>query len=218
MSQTLDLAGGFDHVWARRFSSNVRRACRRAERLGLAVEWDERGRLVDAFDALYRLSVSRWAADQHEPERLAQWRARRRDPRRKFALVAERLGPSCRIWLARRAGEPVAAIIVLRHGAHSSYWRGAMDSERARGSGVNELLHRLAIEHACAEGGRWYHMGDTAPGSSLARFKRGFGAVEQQHAGYRFERLPLTAADALARRQVKRVIGFRDYTSARPRR
>jgi CelD/BcsL family acetyltransferase involved in cellulose biosynthesis len=218
MSQTLELAGGFDHVWTRRFSSNVRRACRRAERLGLAVECDEGGRLVDAFDALYRRSVARWAAAQHEPERLAQWRARRRDPRRKFALVAQRLGPACRLWLARRDGEPLAAIIVLRHGEHSTYWRGAMDRDLALGTGANELLHRLAIERACAEGARWYHMGEAAPGSSLARFKRGFGAIEEPHAGYRFERLPLTAADALLRGQAKRMLGFRDYTSARARR
>jgi hypothetical protein len=210
MSQTLDLAGGFDAVWKHRFSSNVRRACRRAEKLGLEIEWAESGRLVDEFDALYRLSVVRWAAAQHEPARLAQWRARRRDPRQKFETVARRLGPACRIWLARRAGEPVAAIIVLGQGEHSTYWRGAMDRDRVVGTGANELLHRVAIEHACAGGRRWYHMGETAPGSSLARFKRGFGAVEVDHAGYRFERMPLTAADALARRQVKRLLGFRD--------
>jgi hypothetical protein len=217
-SQALDLTPGFDRLWSQAFSSNVRRACRHAEREGLAVEWDEAGGLVEVFDALYRLSIARWAAAQHEPERLAQLRGRLRDPRRKFELVARGLGPACRIWVARRSGEPVAAIIVLAHGEHSTYWRGAMNRELAAGSGANELLHRLAIEHACAGGGRWYHMGETAPGSSLARFKRGFGAVEVQHGGYHFERVPLTAADALARRQVKRVLRFQDYTSSRARR
>jgi hypothetical protein len=210
MSQALDLSGGFEHVWSRRFSSNVRRACRRAERLGLTVESDSSGRLVDTFDRLYRTSVARWASQQHEPERLAQWRARRRDPRLKFAVVAERLGEACRVWVARREGEPVAAIIVLAHGEHSTYWRGAMDRALVSGTGANELLHRLAIEDACASGRRWYHMGESAPGSSLARFKRGFGAVEQPYSGYRMERLQLTSADALLRRQVKRVLRFRD--------
>jgi Acetyltransferase (GNAT) domain len=210
-SQALDLSGGFDEVWSRRFSSNVRRACRRAERLGLTVECDDAGRLIGAFDELYRRSIARWAGQQHEPERLAQWRGQRRDPRRKFSVVAERVGRGCRVWLARRSGEPAAAIIVLTHGEHSTYWRGAMDRELISGTGANELLHRLAIEDACASGRRWYHMGETAPGSSLARFKRGFGAVEQPHAGYRFERLPLTAMDAQLRRQVKRVLRFRDY-------
>ena len=84
-----------------------------------------------------------------------------------------------------------------------------MDEQLARGTGANELLHRLAIEDACASGRRSYHMGESAPGSSLARFKRGFGAVEQPHAGYRFERVPLTAADALLRRHVKRALRIR---------
>lgn len=217
-SQTLDLAPGFDHLWSHAFTSNVRRACRHAEREGLTVEWDDAAGLVDVFDALYRISVTRWAAAQHEPERLAQLRGRLRDPRRKFELVARRLGPACRTWVARRSGEPVAAIIVLAHGEHSTYWRGAMNRELAAGTGANELLHRLAIEDACAAGRRWYHLGETAAGSSLARFKRGLGAVEVQHGGYHFERLPLTAADAFARRQVKRALRFQDYTSSRARR
>jgi CelD/BcsL family acetyltransferase involved in cellulose biosynthesis len=207
MSQVLDLSGGFGAVWSNRFTSNVRRASRRAERLGLTVECDTGGRLVGAFDELYRRSIARWAREQHEPERLAQWRGRRRDPRRKFALVAARL--DCRIWLALRSGEPAAAIIVLAHGEHSTYWRGAMDVDLVRGTGANELLHRLAIEDACDNGRRLYHMGESAPGSSLARFKRGFGAAELPHGTYTFERLPLTAADAAMRRTVKRVLRMR---------
>lgn len=210
MSQTVDLSGGFEHVSAHRFSSRVRRACRKAERLQVTVESDDGGRLVGVFDALYRKSVVRWAEQQHEPVRLAQWRASVRDPRHKFETVARRLGPACRVWVAWRAGEPAAAIIVLSHGVHRTYWRGAMDREVAAGSGANELLHRRAIEDACLSGASFYHMGEAAPSSSLAHFKLGFGAVEQQHAAYRFERVPLTAADAFVRRQVKRVLRFRD--------
>ncbi|MEA2131237.1 MAG: hypothetical protein QOJ85_4128 [Solirubrobacteraceae bacterium] len=85
-----------------------------------------------------------------------------------------------------------------------------MDRDVAAGSRANELLHRRAIEDACVSGARFYHMGEAAPSSSLAHFKQGFGAVEEQHSGYRFERVPLTAADAFVRRQVKRVLRFRD--------
>ncbi len=209
-SQTVDLSGGFEHVSAHLFASRVRRACRKAERLEVTVESDDTGRLIGVFDALYRISVARWAEQQNEPLRLAQWRARRRDPQQKFETVARHLGPGCRVWVAWRAGVPAAANIVLSHGAHSTYWRGAMDKDVAAGSGANELLHRHAIEDACSSGARFYHMGDSAPGSSLAHFKHGFGAVEEEHGGYRFERLPLTAADAFARHQVKRVLRFRD--------
>jgi hypothetical protein len=210
MIQTLDLSGGFDNVWKHRFVHSVRRWCRKAERIGLTVEWDDTGRLVGVLDALYRKSVVRWARQQHEPLRLAQWRARRRNPRRKFEVVAERLGPACRVWVAWRAGEPAAVLAVLAHGEHSTAWRGAMDKEVAAGTGANELLHRLAIEEACESDRRFFHMGESAPSSPLARNKRAFGAEEEHCTGYRFERLPLTAADQFLRRQVKRAIRFRD--------
>jgi hypothetical protein len=210
MTQSVDLSGGFDDVWNHGFASTVRSHCRKAERRGVTAERDDTGRLMEVFDALYRRSVVRWARQQHEPLWLAQWRARRRDPRCKFEIVAERLGPACRVWVAWRAGEPIAAIVVLTQGEHSTVWRGAMDREAAKGTGANELLHRLAIEEACQSGHRFFHLGESAPSSALARNKRGFGAKEAQCTNYRFERIPLTAADRLLRRQVKRVIGFRD--------
>jgi hypothetical protein len=198
MVQTVDLAGGFDDVW-KRFSGSVRRACAKAERSNLDVEWDDKGRLVGVFDSLYRKSVLRWAEHQRGGARVAQWRARLREPRRKYETVAERLGSACRVWVAWRSGEPAAAVIVLAHGDHSTYWRGAMDSDVEAGTRANDLLHRLAIEDACRAGRRYYHMGESAPSSSLARFKRGFGAEEHHYTGYRFEHLPLTAASRYLR-------------------
>ena len=209
MAQSLPL-GSFDEVWSHRFTGRVRGHCRRAERAGLEVESDAGGRLIPVFDRLYRLSVERWAEQQHEPLRLARWRARRRDPPQKFALVARHLGAACRVWVAWREGEAAAAIVVLRHGGHATYWRGAMDKALVGKTGANQLLHRLAIEDACATGAREYHLGDSSPGSGLAEFKRGFGAVERHYGAYRFERLPLTAVEHGARTAVKRVLRFRD--------
>ena len=209
MSQSLDLSDGFAEV-SGRFSSSVRRNARKAERGPITVEWDEGPRLVPVFDALYRTSVARWAEQQHEPRTLAQWRARRRDPPSKFRQVAERLGTACRIGVAWRSGTPAAAIIVLTHGEHSTYWRGAMDEALAARTGANELLHRTAIEEACRAGRRWYHMGDSAPGSSLAEFKRRLGAEEEHYSGYRLERWPLSAGEELLRTALKRLLRFRD--------
>jgi hypothetical protein len=200
MVQTVDLTGGFADVWSRRFSGSVRNACRKAERSRLEVEWDDTGRLVGVFDALYRASVARWAGHQLGGVRAAQWRSRLREPRRKYEIVAKRLGAACRVWVAWRSGEPAAAVIVLAHGDHSTYWRGAMDKDVEAGTRANDLLHRLVIEDACRAGRRLYHMGESAPGSSLARFKRGFGAEEHHYTGYRFERLPLTATERFLRR------------------
>jgi hypothetical protein len=209
-SHLLDLSGGFDVVWKDRFSGSARRAVRKAERAQLSIDQDIDGRLVPVFDQLYRLSVQRWATQQHEPAWLAQARARRRDPVRKFAAVSAAFPGSCRVWVAHVAGQPAAAIITLQLGEHVVYWRGAMDKELAGPVRANDLLHRLAIEQAIAEGARFYHWGDSAPGSGLARFKQSFGALPLHYKAFRFEKLPLSAVDAGARRLMKRTLRIRD--------
>ena len=209
MAQSVELSGGFDATWGR-VVSTVRSHCRKAERRGVSAERDDTGRLMPVFDALYRKSVDRWALQQHEPLWLARTRARRRDPLAKFQTVAQRLGRACRVWVAWRAGEAIAALVILVHGEHSTMWRSAIDKDAATGTGATELLHRCAIAEACTSGHRFYHLGDSAPSSALARHKRGYGAVDMHYTGYRVERLPFTAGDRFVRRQAKRVIGFHD--------
>lgn len=209
MSQSVELSGGFGAVW-KRVAPTVRSHCRKAERRGVSVQRDDTGQLMSVFDALYRLSVERWADQQHEPLWLARWRARRRDPAAKFRTAAEQLGPACRVWVAWRSGEPIAATVILTHGQHTTMWRGAMDKDAARGTGATELLHQLALEEACASGHRFYHMGDSAPGSGLAHYKSRFGATDLHYTGYRFERLPLSATDRVLRARVKKLLKFRD--------
>jgi Acetyltransferase (GNAT) domain len=209
MTHTVDLSGGFGAVW-KRYAGKVRSRCRQAERKGVTVECDDNGRLMPVFYSLYRKSVERWAQQQHEPLWLAQWRARQRDPWEKFQMVAHRLGPRCRVLVAWRAGEPLAAEIVLAHGHHTVGWRAAMDKEAARRTGAPQLLVRHAMEEACESGQRYFHLGESAPSSGLAQTKQDYGGEEIHYTSYRFERLPLTAADRFVRRQVKGVIGFRD--------
>jgi lipid II:glycine glycyltransferase (peptidoglycan interpeptide bridge formation enzyme) len=114
-----------------------------------------------------------------------------------------------RVWVARHEGRPVASILVLQDG-NASYTRGAMDTAAAGKLRTNELLHWLAIGDACEAGCRHYHLGESGPSSSLARFKEKFGARPVPYSEYRFERLPLTRADAAARGLVKRALRFRD--------
>ncbi|MGH3524413.1 MAG: GNAT family N-acetyltransferase [Mycobacterium sp.] len=209
-THVLDLAGGFDHVWRHKFRSNVRRNVRKAERSSIEVKVDHSGRFIPIFCDLYEQSIIRWAQQQHEPLGVARWRATHANPPHKFATVARVFQTACAVWVASLSGEPVAALIVLRHGDHAKYWRGAMNKDTASPVRANDLLHRLAIEDACTTGCRSYHMGESRPGSSLARFKEGFGATSYSAPTYRHEKLPLTAADALIRGVVKRALGVHD--------
>jgi Acetyltransferase (GNAT) domain len=209
LAHVLDLEGGFESVWEQRFSGTARTAVRKAERMRLTVERDTCGRLVPVMYQLFERSLERWARQQHEWLRLARWRRRRLDPIAKLEAIAATLGEACHIWVAWCQRRPAAAIMVL-HGRNASYVRGMMDKELAGPTRANYLLHRLAIEEACAAGCRYYDMGETGVSASLAQFKTRFGARPYAYAEYHLERLPITRVSHGARGAVKRVIGFRD--------
>ncbi|MBI5564478.1 MAG: GNAT family N-acetyltransferase [Chloroflexi bacterium] len=209
LAHVLDLSGGFDRVWTQRFSSATRNKIRKAERSGLVVECDTTGRLVPIFYGLFLQSIERWAQQQHEPPALARWRATRRDPLRKFQLLAQQLGEACRIRVAWLDRQPVAAMMVLQD-KNAHYTRGAMDKTLATSTRANDLLQRLAIEDACRAGCRTYHMGESGVSTTLANFKERFGAEACSYAEYRVERWPITQIDRRLRGLVKRLIGFRD--------
>jgi hypothetical protein len=206
----LGLDGGFGEVWQHRFRGTARTAVRKAERSGLDVEADRSGASLGVFAYLYEKSIQRWAAQQHEPVWLSRWRTNRATSVRMMSLVAGHFGTDCCLWVARSQGAPVAAIIVLRHGGYAKYWRGAMDKRLATPARANDLLHRLAIEDACAAGCRWYDMGYSRPGSPLATFKEKLGATLYSSYLLRAERLPLRTAARISRDAAKKVIGFRD--------
>jgi Acetyltransferase (GNAT) domain len=204
-AHVLDLAGGFDYVWASRFTSKVRSASRKAGRRGVTAEFGTSRRLLETFDALYRRSVDRWARDRHEPVAIRRWLAGRREPLHKLTTMAHRLGDAFSVGIAWRDGVPVSGIVVLVNGQWASYWRGAMDYERAAHTGANELLHRTAIERATALGCRWYDFGQSPPGG-VGAFKATFGAQEWPQRLYRFERIPVTAASDRARTVARRSV------------
>ena len=209
LAHVLDLEGGFEHVWSERFAGGARTNVRKAEKAGIVVERGSSEEYVTAFYDLFERSLDRWAGRQHEPAWLTRTRGRRRDPIRKFHLLSRTLGDAFGVWLATLDGRPVAAAIVL-YGANAHYTRGVMDVDVAGPTRANYLLHSHAIRGACEAGCRHYHFGETGSSSSLAHFKTRFGAEEHAYAEYRFERLPLTAADRRLRAAVKRVIGFTD--------
>jgi Acetyltransferase (GNAT) domain len=206
MAQTLDLRAGFADVWRACFKSDTRTRVRRAERSGVVVQCDDTGRLVPVFQELYRTSVARWARRDGQPLLLARWRAARQEPDSKLRTVSAAMGTSCRVYAASVGGRPAAAIVVLFGPTSAVYWRGAMDKEVAGKSYANYLLHCTAIKDACAAGCSAYHMGDSAPGSDLARFKSRFGAEEFSYASYRVERLPVTPVTDAARGALVRTL------------
>ena len=204
----LQLGSGFDRVWSKNFAGTARTAVRKAEKAGVEVAHDMTGALIPEFLALRRISVERWARQQHEPLALARWRSGRRDPAGRLQAMSDAVPGGFHLYLARHEGRAVAGIVVLRARA-ASYIQGAMDKELAGPVRANYLLHRLAIEDACLSGCTFYDFGETGNSSQLAQFKTRFGAEPTHYSDYLIEPLPFSYAGRAVRTVVKRVVGFR---------
>ena len=202
----LDLDGGFDRVWSERFEGSTRRAVRKAEKAGLEFECDASGRLVDVCHELYLRWLAGRARDRRLPAALVRWRNALEDSLSKYRVVADALGEHCRVWVARRDGRPVAAVIVLVWREEAIYWRGYGDPELVRRTRANNLLQRLAIEDACLAGCRTYNMGESGGVASLMEFKKRHGARPRRFAEYTVERLPLALVSSWRATLEKRLV------------
>ena len=213
LAHVLDLGGGFDAVWQKRFTGSARTAVRKAEKSGVVVEHDTTGALLPQFLDLLERSRERWAQQQHEPLLLARWRARHSNSLAKFRAIAAAVPASFHLYLAQHEGRAVAGILVY-HKAGVMYSRGAMIKESAGPVRANYLLHRLAIENACEDGCTFYDFGESGASRQLAQFKTRFGATPTPYREYIVERLPLTEIDRALRKGVKRIIRFREPESS----
>jgi hypothetical protein len=207
-SQSVDLAGGIDEVTAR-YRRQAHRSLRKANAAGLDVRayvGAEAEPAVDVFAALYAQSIDRWAAAMGRPLPVARLHARLQDRAGHLRSVVRGMGEMVRMWTAYRDGEAVSVLVVLDHGAHSFAWLAAMNAAASNETAAGYLLESLAIEGACAAGREWLHMGESAPGSAIERFKNSFGAVPVHYEALAIERLPVSATDRTARRAAEAVM------------
>ncbi|SDN54771.1 GNAT family N-acetyltransferase [Geodermatophilus sp. DSM 45219] len=210
LCHVLDLEGGFDHVWSKRYRQDARRKVRRAEKQSLEVHQVRDSSLVDTFAELNRRCVDRWAQQRHQPLWLAHLVERRRDRVGQLASALAALGSAVTGWTAHLEGEAVAAYVAVQHREQAWFWMSAMDQGLAGRTNAGALLQSLAIEAACRAGARWFQLGESDPGSGVARFKAGFGATPTSYDTLRFERLPLTTATD----RLRAVVGH--VTAGRP--
>ncbi len=208
----LDLDGGMDVLWTRRWSKNMRgnlhNAERRAERAGLTVESGNSPELVQSFYDVYMRWLDQRARARHLPPIVVRTRWKRAEPLAKYQAVAAALPGVCRILVARLEGQPVAATVALLHGEVWSYWRGYSDKEASGPLNANQLLMLRSIEQACDAGCRYYEMGESGGVASLEAFKARLGGEKQPVTEYRVEGVPLT-------RLRGRMDGIRDAVSGR---
>ena len=208
LTQILDLDGGFETVWSRRYRAEARRHVRRANRMSLDIYRDHK-RGIETFAVLHQESVDRWARQRGQPLWMARALAQRRDQVARAAAVATALGDRCTIWSAYRAGEPAAVCVVLHQGRHTMGWMSANCRPLAQETSATYLLSSLAIEAACAAGARYFHMGESDPGSGVERHKAQFGATAVRYHALRFERLPVTEGERRLRALAGKASAYR---------
>ena len=209
LAHAIDLEGGFDAVWHNRFSSSTRKYVTRAEQAGVVVESDDQGKLVPTFYELFLEAARRWAEQQHEPLLLARLRGHQRDPKEKFATIAQTMQDACRIYVAYVDGQPAAACLILGyHNVNAA--RVVLDRQRVGKSGAPDLMMKCAIEDACKTGCRYFHQGESGMSKGIADFKRRVGGEAYPYEEYYLERLPVTAVDHAVRTGVKKLINFKD--------
>ena len=209
LCHVLDLEGGFETVWEKRFTKAGRRAVRRAERAGVVVERDTTGARLPEYFVLMEDSIKRWAQQQNEPLLLSRWRARRRQSLEKMQRLAAAVPSRFNLYLALRDGVPVAGTVVYQ-ATGTRTTSAAMIKELAGPVSAGHLLERVAIEDACAAGSTHYDLGESGSSPGLAMYKSRFGAKPESYRSLVLESLPLTEVDQWTRRLVKRAIGFRD--------
>ncbi len=192
VTHILDLEGGFNTVWEKRFQSTTRTAIRKAERSNLTVEWDSSGKLIPIYFNMFMTWAMRRGRERHLPDWFVRWTNSRRDPQERFEKILQYFGDSSRIYVASLDSEPVAATVFLVYGKHAFYYRGTSVREKANPVRANDLLQCMMIQEACQAGCRYFHMGESGGVESLMRFKTGFGAVPTPILGYAVEHLPLT--------------------------
>ncbi|MBV9162162.1 MAG: GNAT family N-acetyltransferase [Pseudonocardiales bacterium] len=205
LTQIVDLDGGSNTVWSKRYSRDARNGVRRAEKNSLEIRRNHDASAVEAFAELNRQSVDRWAQQRGQPLWVARLVEGRRNRTRQLATASAALGQACVSWSAHRAGDPVAVHVTLHYGEQSILWMSVMNRDLANETYAGYLLQWLAIQDACNAGARYFHMGESEAGSGVEQFKAKFGASPVQYEALRFERLPLTDTERRLRAMAKRM-------------
>jgi hypothetical protein len=173
-SHKIDLSHGTDHLFPR-FTGSVRRAIRRARKMGVTTEIS---RSLNSLSVFYELHL----------------RTRRRhglppQPIKFFHNIYEELlrNELGFVVLARNASRPIAAAVFFRLGEKALYKYAASD-ERCQALRGNDLVMWEGINFLVQEGARTLHLGRTSiENDGLRRFKTGWNAAEEVLHYFRFD-------------------------------
>ncbi len=169
---TAPIAGAREPLLRSFHKDCVQRRIRRAEREQLDVEMGRSPALLDAFFALHALTRRRHGLPPQ--------------PRAWFRHLAEACGDTLTVYVARKQGRAIAAIVTLQFRERLTYKYGASDAAW-HALGAMPLLMWRAIEEGRRRGARTLELGRSATDNTgLLAFKQHWNAQPQQLTYFRF--------------------------------
>ena len=150
-------------------SSNHKRNVKKATAAGLVIRRSADPELCLAeHHRLMGQSLGRRSArGEHVPQNVEEW------PEHRAFLEAG----SAEIFQVLQGETVLSSVLVLRS-ARAGYYESAGTSPEGMGLGASHFLIHAIGERLRTEGAVGFNLGGAEPGSSLARFKAGFGATE----------------------------------------
>jgi hypothetical protein len=170
IGQLTALPAGAADPWSELMAAvdpSARRNVRKAREAGVTVETD-----AGATDVLRRMHHENITAVGGAPK-----------SERFFALYPRhfRDGSDYRLWVARREGVVVAALLAFYWGRTAEYFTPATDAGH-RSSQAMPLIVMTAMADAARRGYRWWNWGGTWPSQvGVHRFKRKWAAVDHRY-------------------------------------
>jgi FemAB-related protein (PEP-CTERM system-associated) len=155
----LDLPLSSDLLW-KSFSPKVRNQIRKAEKLGVTIQWGREDLLRD-FYAVF----SRNMRDLGTPV----------FSRRLFAAILTHLNEAAEVCVARHQDRPVAAAILI-HGRGMSEVPSASSLRTGNHLNCNMLMYWHLLMRAIERGQQVFDFGRSSEGSNTYRFKAQWGA------------------------------------------
>ena len=162
----LDLEPPLNRIFSDLHKDSLQRRIRRAEREGLGYA---RGCSEDLLEEFYRLLILTRMRHGLPPQ-----------PRSWFRNVVKFLRPHVQLRIARKDGQPIAALFTLVYKDTAVYKYGCSDQRFHNLAGMPFLFWKL-IEESKAEGVRQLDFGRTdKENSGLTRFKDQFGTERRE--------------------------------------
>jgi len=149
---------GFDWIWNTGYENDVRRCVRKAEKSGVTLHEETTPQGIQVLFDLYREQTKSWRVKAHTAEAL--WR------------VAESLGDRARVWVTRRQGVPLTAVLTLYDPEREVRpWVSGAGPESRQFKAYHFMMNGI-MNDACLNGFKLWDWGGSVGRGSVEFFKR----------------------------------------------